>query len=379
MNKTAHEPLLPLIERIQECALRPEQWPATIEGVLDYMGGVSAILWTHQATPDTWGVWVLCRIQEGSLDRYVAHFYKHDLWMIRAHEKGMFITGSLFIGAEIVDRRELLASVFYRDFLCGQDQHDVMGCVLHDGRSSALPQVHLAIFQSHAKPPFGPQDKERLRPLVPFLQRATEVNFTLAGLQRQVNLTSTAVEAVAPALLLLNQAGGVMYANQAARAVLDRQDGLCLRDGRLSASRVKEEAAVQGFLKAETTESGTLQIARSSGLPPLTLLRLPVADEEPGTPDARQARLAIVIQNPGAALSPDMEAFAQAYGLSPAEKRLATELVAGYLPKEAASRLGVSLSTVRTQMASVYAKTGVRREPELIRLVMSMPGIRRRG
>jgi DNA-binding CsgD family transcriptional regulator len=60
----------------------------------------------------------------------------------------------------------------------------------------------------------------------------------------------------------------------------------------------------------------------------------------------------------------------QRYMLTPAEARLAAALATGVTLKTAAERLYISLNTARTHLARVYDKTGVRRQAELLLVLM---------
>ncbi len=65
----------------------------------------------------------------------------------------------------------------------------------------------------------------------------------------------------------------------------------------------------------------------------------------------------------------DPAALERVFGLTAAEARLAALLSGGASPAEAAGRLGVSLATVRKQLASIFAKTRTRGQVELVALV----------
>lgn len=60
------------------------------------------------------------------------------------------------------------------------------------------------------------------------------------------------------------------------------------------------------------------------------------------------------------------------WGLTAAEARVAASLAAGLSPAEIAVRHGVSEATVRTQMRTIFEKTGTHRQGELIRLLTSI-------
>ena len=66
---------------------------------------------------------------------------------------------------------------------------------------------------------------------------------------------------------------------------------------------------------------------------------------------------------------PSKELLARAFNLSPAEIRLAQHLARGESLEEIAPRVGVKISTARSQLASIFTKTGVKRQPKLVALL----------
>lgn len=60
-----------------------------------------------------------------------------------------------------------------------------------------------------------------------------------------------------------------------------------------------------------------------------------------------------------------------AYGLTAAEERLALLILQGLQLSEAEIVLGIRHSTARTHMKRIYAKTGTRRQVELVRLLIT--------
>jgi DNA-binding CsgD family transcriptional regulator len=65
----------------------------------------------------------------------------------------------------------------------------------------------------------------------------------------------------------------------------------------------------------------------------------------------------------------DGRALAKAFGLTPAEARLAVRFLAEESLEAAAQGLGISIDTARNQLKGVYQKTGVRRQGEIIALL----------
>ena len=86
----------------------------------------------------------------------------------------------------------------------------------------------------------------------------------------------------------------------------------------------------------------------------------------PAETDAGQLVL-LVDLNTGS--QPTSEALKRLFGLTTAEAKLAAGLAAGWSTSELAKRLKVSRSTIRSQLASVFTKTGTCRQGELVSLL----------
>jgi len=78
---------------------------------------------------------------------------------------------------------------------------------------------------------------------------------------------------------------------------------------------------------------------------------------------------ALIIQNPADAATAPVEALAELYGLTGAESRVLEHISRGQAPQDAADELGVSLTTVKTHLQKIFAKTDTTRQAELIQLV----------
>jgi DNA-binding CsgD family transcriptional regulator len=81
------------------------------------------------------------------------------------------------------------------------------------------------------------------------------------------------------------------------------------------------------------------------------------------------ARVLLTLTDLDAETQPDSTVIAQAFGLSPAETRLALLISNGTSPTEAAEQLGIARETARSQLKTVFAKTGTHRQAELAALL----------
>ncbi len=65
--------------------------------------------------------------------------------------------------------------------------------------------------------------------------------------------------------------------------------------------------------------------------------------------------------------------FIQFYGLTAKEARVLQALVNGATPENIQAELQISMATVRKHIQSIFNKTGVRRQIDLVRLVLLSP------
>ena len=85
------------------------------------------------------------------------------------------------------------------------------------------------------------------------------------------------------------------------------------------------------------------------------------------------ARTLVFISTPKQQRTVTSRQLMQMFDLTPAEARLAHGLLKGLSADEYGQQEGVSRATVRTQIRSILAETGTRRQSELMRLLSVFP------
>lgn len=166
--------------------------------------------------------------------------------------------------------------------------------------------------------------------------------------------------------LILTTEGEVHAINDRARAILQRE--LDLPQAIAAALPEAGRAVIKALLaQAETrfrldTESW-VQLNRPAKRP-LVLQAMPLP--EAGMAGPHTAVILIDLDELPPAKPTTLEAM---FGLTAAEGRLAVLLTGGATPSEAARSQGISVATVRSQLAAIFAKTRTRRQSELVALV----------
>ena len=90
----------------------------------------------------------------------------------------------------------------------------------------------------------------------------------------------------------------------------------------------------------------------------------------PGQETQPSPGAAVFVSDPDLQDSTSQQSLRQLFDLTPAEARLATLLARGLSLAEVSETQGISPHTARAQLKSIFAKTGVSRQAELVRLVL---------
>jgi DNA-binding CsgD family transcriptional regulator len=163
----------------------------------------------------------------------------------------------------------------------------------------------------------------------------------------------------------------VLLAIDGARRLLAEADGLTVESDRIAAWRAEDRAALARAVAKATAQDpaqarpGFVRVARASGRPPLALLVAPSSARE------ASGAAAVVVRAMGAEADVPPQLLIDLFDLTPAEARVAAELVKGRAPQEIADGVSVSLNTIRNQLQHAYRKIGVSRQSALVTVVLS--------
>jgi len=182
-------------------------------------------------------------------------------------------------------------------------------------------------------------------------------------------------------MFLLGQRGEIVQANAAGEAMLVARSPLRTRNGRIDLAIPAANRALQAALVA--AREGDVGLgARGTSIPlrgevsagdELVLHLLPLNAVRRQSIDAdRSAAFALFVRRVDRDDVTAIATFVQRFQLTPKEADvLQTVVEVGGVP-QAADVLGLSPATVRTHVTSIFNKSGVRRQADLIRLLMEM-------
>jgi DNA-binding CsgD family transcriptional regulator len=372
--------MLPSSERLSkllgiayDAAADPMLWDSFLEELAICTGATSAGLLMHDYDNASYALSSSWRVDPESLRLYGEHYYALDVWARGALERR---PGYVCTSQALCPQPEVRISEIYSDFMVEAGiEHGMFG--LLENSESRLASVSLYRDKSCAE--FTETDLKILELLTPHVQRAFKLHLQFSEMRARAVGFETTLDMIATGVILLDAVGRVVLMNRSASATMAERDGLLVtRDG-LCAERQPESAALgravreaAGWSKCDVGGAGgTVLISRRTRRP-VQVLVSPIRNADITGPHAAVA-IAFVV-DPLRRQRPAQDILRAMFGLTPAECRVALLLGDGQSPKEIAGLIGVSVETVRSQIKSIFSKTNVRRQSDLVRLLLTNSG-----
>jgi DNA-binding CsgD family transcriptional regulator len=237
-------------------------------------------------------------------------------------------------------------------------------------------ELRLRLTRDAAAPRFRSTDAARLQRLVPHLRVALAIYDRLAAVETEQRVYAGAVEQMSIGVVIVDAAARALRVNPRAAALLAEADGLRLKDGVVSPS----DADLARQLRARLTDMSaaqplTLRIERPSGRG--DLLMVVARAPEPDRMIAGNGPAAVLfLTDPARVGRISADAVRDLLQLTQSEANVAAQLAEGLSPTEVAAQFGISLNTVRAHLRAIFAKTGVRRQGQLVQLIHhSLPAL----
>jgi DNA-binding CsgD family transcriptional regulator len=267
---------------------------------------------------------------------------------------------------------------FYSEYLRPRGLGETLGltCAREGSRLGIC-----ALVRDEARGRFSERSHRVLQALTPHIDRAIRLSRRFAAIASEAILGHTVLDALNEPLACVLPDARLYRANRAFEQSLSSGRVLSIRQGIL---RIADSVIQRRFSKAvrecchlaaEGTSGDpgapfTLRVDQRSGMPAFVTVA-PLADMDLRSwamPTCALVRIDEPVHEVAA------QALVDALGLSPAEARLVRELCSGGTLGSVAQRVGISLNTAKTQLASVFSKTGTVRQSELMALISALPG-----
>lgn len=170
-------------------------------------------------------------------------------------------------------------------------------------------------------------------------------------------------------MLLVNGDSLLLHANQVARAEMDDAHPLQLLGDELRVLHTKDVLPLREALQAAQQRGLRRLLTLGEDKPLVTVAVVPM----PALAGSAQRAVLLVLGKRQVCERLSAQWFAREHNLTPAETQVLDALCSGLGPQQVAAQQGVAISTVRSQIGSIRAKTGAQSIRELVRQVAVLP------
>ena len=365
-----------LVGAFYDAALDPALWHDALVRASDAMSAIGAMYISLDVQRRLRSQLVLGRIDPDSVLPYLK--LQDDEWhrATRLVRPGMAFATDSFVSASTLIRTQ-----FYADVLRPQRiLHGGIGMLAQDAEKS----VGFSVFRSREVGPFEERDLRFLLALLPHVKRAAQIAWRLAAAADSEQAKGIVLDQIDHGVVLIDSGGRVLFTNRAADEILALGDGLSLTADGVRAGTTTDTRRLQSLVAEalNVAGGGTMRVARPSLAEPWLVLAAPARSHGWWPVDNRAAAV-IFITDPARAPTPSCGMLRQLFDLTPTEAKVALSVAAGNDAPESARELRISANTVHTHMPHIFRKLGVRRQAEVVRVLMRagiiVPATDRRG
>lgn len=362
-----------VVEDLYAGTVDDEAWVRAIIGVADLVRGSDALLLA--INPSTGAV---LREEHHRFDPSVVESYR-CYWAYEDPRRDGFLT--VPVGVPTTECALAIPQwkrhPFLNEFLLPVDAPHFMPVWLH---KSATKAVALCVQGTVKRGPFENQDLENFGRILPHVNRAFEIRARLEQAQIRSATLARALDFGGPGLLVLDACGKVLETNTQAEVILREEHGirrhadgtLCLRE---PAGSALTRWVRSGRPPPMSSADGLLHVPRHQRLP-VSVLVTPLPRWSFSWLGADPSWL-VLLMDPERRMEVSVELIERDLKITTREAEVAALLLAGYAVHDIAARLNVSPHTVRTQLKSIFGKTGVHTQAELIRRISQGPALLR--
>lgn len=365
-----------LVGRIYEAALNPAEWSGVLDELRGALNGAAFQLYTiDSATRDVVQQWDSGLPQRFN-DEYRMHYSRlserNDLLL--RHPDLLVIYDHMFFDEAQMDRSEMYrwrARFDFRYFIGGQ--------LLRTSSSLSMAAIQRSKRQGHA----NQFEIDAFAAIQPHLGRALRIQDRLAALEQDNSSAWTAIENASFGVVVLTGERRIWRCNREADRILAEGGEINGVGGKLAARRSIDNAALQRLIAGAVETAfgrgrdggGSMSLAKRARPRPYAVLVAPIPERaallSPSGPAA-----VVFVTDPDHAPETPAQLLRRVYGLTRREAQLALALASGEPLMDAAERLRIAEGTARRHLAAIFARTGIHRQAELVRLILSLPPAR---
>lgn len=353
-----------LVESIYDAGLDPSLWNNVVTGIRDFVGGQACGVFSKDSISKFGVTHYYCGADPHYIQLYSDTHSKFDpLTVLPPH-------GQIVSIPDLVNFDEYRRGRFYQEWMQPQGCRDAANVVLD--QSNASCPVMMTVLSGRRM--VDAAMKHRLSLIVPHASRALLINRAIDSKLTLATALADVLDNLASGIFLLDASCRLVHANSAGHALLAADDVVRAIAGQLATCSPEANQTLREVFA--TRNDLALLAARGSAIPLLSPTGeryvahiLPLSSVlRNGGERAVDAVGALLLRKVSLGGPSYGELIARTFDLTPAELRVFLSIVeVGGVPETAAA-LGIADTTVKTHLHRVFAKTGVSRQADLVKL-----------
>ena len=360
----------PLSEAIYEGVLETPPWHSLLKLLEDYVSTKSASLVIRRPTEEGPGSTITLFDNQDALLDFQTNSYK-DSPFAELPESQVFCL------SDRVTQRELEDLDHYKYFLKVYDVTDIMGFDICDKDNDNHSRLRLRVVRIGDEPKFSDDEKRRFATIIPLMQKSLTIysRMEIGGISQEIYQQLLSSMGIASFILGANYE--VMAKNYLAEHVLKNKDGLSIIGKKLICVDKADQLTL-------TTMCDTIRQNIAQGNRPQLTDNFTINRPQAGSTwgvlirpvdsgdfmgAENNPELLLLLRDSNRRQLPTPSLLIDIFGVTLAEARLTLKLLEGLSLTAAAEALGVSRNTARTQLSSVFSKTNLNSQTQLVKLV----------
>ena len=369
------EKLSDLIGAIYDCVLVPENWERVLEAINRELQFAAATL----------GVWPLrqgveiINVSVGMDPQWLSDASKYQAEIEAAwggsDRMAQFPLDEPIIASQRAGPGGWTNTRYHREVLMQRGIVDAVGVTI--AREPSL--LGYAVFSRHQSAGgIGTSELDGLRLLGPHLRRAATISNLFDMKAIEAASFASVLDSFAFGLVLVDAQLGIVHANDVAAKMLTARDPIESRNGDLALRDRTYHAALERAVGQASVDALAMG-PRGIGIParrlegePCVIHVLPLKAGDIRRGLTQRATAALFVAPATAPGRMPADALAVLYDLTPAETRIFELITEGQTQGAIADALGIARSTVKSHLLQVFAKTGCKRQLDLVKLVSGL-------
>lgn len=361
-----------LVQQIQRAAMESAEWVAFNHAIGEMTDSKLVALYGYDLRTRTAQLASIQGISSGAARSYESYFAARSLTNRDTEHRS---PGSVFLET-MSDPHALRHCEAYNDFFLPRR---IDHLALINLRNSAASRTTFTLRRGRHRGPYQDREVALLEFLCPFLRQSMDIWSQLEKLRGVERALHATLDRLPHGAVLLDQRGHLLFANRLAEDIIAHRDGLSVsREGGFRAANTTDnqrlslliDGCIRAGMGVGLHPGGAVAIARPSLKRAYGVHVFPVHQGSLPCGSTRPAA-GMFITDPTRKHRPPHRILAELFHLTPAEERLARLMMEGLALKDCAEHMEISESTARSYSKSVYAKTGVSRQGDLVRLLFS--------